>query len=182
MEVEMYRDAGLKYVYEKAVGLLNIAYDCGGLAYGKFVRKVITKVIVHDFSETEVDCVHIWFKKKKDEQNFLAASGLVENCGGLYNYTDNFGDILFMVDTRTDDVLDTKFDVNLLTWNPVSRSFGSGSPDYSVSFLLKKMRKKKVSLRVEHGASMQEAVNAWREKGWRIFNIYDDELIPEGDV
>lgn len=101
MDNKTYTGEGLKYLFMQVREILLLAQKYNGIAFGGYVRDVVTKVLESDqcavrskigshctgvlnpgFSETEVKDVDIWFRNDWERKEFVEAA---KSSGKLYD-------------------------------------------------------------------------------------------------
>lgn len=151
-----YEEFGLKYLHSNVFTMLVDAHQYGGVAYGGYVRDIITKVTTNDFSAVSTKDVDIWFKDKEKRNNFVdralstgrarmvtnrdrASLGTNSVVLGLFDIWDSF---LIYVDCVFSTIFPVyDLDVNHLTFNTSTGKI-SAMGMYSLPNLLKNISNK----------------------------------------
>ncbi len=150
-----YSGPGVKYLFDGAQQLLMSANKHGGVAFGEFVRKVITKTLSQNFSEVSVGTLHIMFESEGQIDSFLREGQPLTYVGAKsqrircsikgyeyiqFNLEDKYGDKLIGVQLITKhDFFPFDLDVETLCWNPITRKLYHSS-HLSVSSTLDNIR------------------------------------------
>lgn len=191
MQSKTYSEEGLKYLFTNVREVLLIAEKHNGIAFGGYVRVVVTKVANNNFSETEVKDVDIWFKNDRERKDFveeakksgkLQDSGVscygsggfkVQDCLVLRDFFDT--DLIYVDTVVSEKFPVNDFDVNDLIWFPKSDRIDAYTGDKKQ--ILASIKNKKAELKPAYKTLLESSGEAGARarvcerfigKGWML--------------